>query len=310
MKRQFDLSHLQVDERLQYAHLATFQRRAIAFAIDWGLIALATSVSGIWVFLMVAYLVLTKKFTKVVRGATGLVGESLHNLDQGLAKYDIEAKLRQQFGTMLRVAIYVGMTLLLVVPVVSLGVLVADAVAHDSVKQLTDSLHAANSLSHPLKDIDSAIGVLTKFLGAVAYFTFFPAKWDGQTPGKRLMQIKVVKLNGKPLTKYNCFERASGYASSASMLLMGFFQYFWDKNHQTSHDKLVETVVIEKDFAMPMIGLAAEAENELTNAKKIEALALAKKAELLTKAKTAETLAKAETAEILASNVGTGDKAQ
>jgi uncharacterized RDD family membrane protein YckC len=251
MKKQFDLSHLRVDERLQQAHLATFQRRAIAFGIDWGLIALATSYANFLVVLLVAYLVITKKFTKTVRQVTGLVGENLAQLDTGLAKYDIEARLRNQFAFLLRAAIYSIMLLLVLAPLIGLGVLVADTVAHESIKGLTGRLHAANSLSHPLRDLDSAVGVLTKFMGAVAYFSFFPAKWDGQTPGKRLMQIKVVKLNGKPLTLYNCFERASGYASSASMLLMGFFQYFWDKNHQTSHDKLVETVVIEQEILLP-----------------------------------------------------------
>jgi uncharacterized RDD family membrane protein YckC len=260
MKKQFDLSHLRVDERLQYAHLATFQRRAIAFGIDWGLIALATSFFGVLVMLMVAYLVITKKFTTTVRQVTGLVGQGLTNLDTGLAKYDIEARLRNQFTFLLRAAIYSLMLLLVLAPVIGLGVLVADALAHRSVEGLTDRLHAANALSHPLRDLDSAVGVLTKFLGAVAYFSFFPAKWDGQTPGKRLMQIKVVKLNGKPLTLYNCFERASGYTSSASMLLMGFFQYFWDKNHQTSHDKLVETVVIEQEFHLPATTGAATTE--------------------------------------------------
>ncbi len=253
MKKQFDLSHLRVDDRLQYATLATFQRRALAFAIDWAIIAVVASYTGIWVLLLVVYLVFTKRFTKSVREVTGAVGLGLQNLDQGLAKYDLEAKLRQQFRWMLKAAIYSILVLLAVIPIFALGVLVADAIAHESIKQFTDSLHAANSLAHPLKDIDSAIGVMTKFLGVVAYFTLFPFKWEGQTPGKRLMQIKVVKLNGKPMTFYNCFERASGYASSASMLLMGYFQYFWDKNHQTSHDKLVETVVIEKDIPMPAL---------------------------------------------------------
>jgi len=81
-------------------------------------------------------------------------------------------------------------------------------------------------------------------IGGLFYFALFTWKWAGQTPGKRLMKIKVVKLNDKPITLWNSFERVSGYAASASLLLLGFFQYFWDKNHQTTHDKIYMTIVI------------------------------------------------------------------
>lgn len=60
------------------------------------------------------------------------------------------------------------------------------------------------------------------------------------------MKIKVVKLNGTPITLWNSFERFSGYSSSASLLLLGFLQYYWDANHQTTHDKITETIVVQK----------------------------------------------------------------
>ncbi|MCU0450177.1 MAG: RDD family protein [Bernardetiaceae bacterium] len=251
-KKQFDLDHLRVDERLQNAHVATFNRRALAFAIDWGLIYLATRYVGALVLILVAYLVLTKRFGGTVRQANRLLGSSLDGLDATLASYDLEARLRHQLRGVLQASVYGLMLLLIAVPVFGLGVLLLDAFAHPYIHHITDQWRTANNIDvvAPWKDLDSAVGIMTKFLGAIGYFTIFPHKWNGQTPGKRLMRIRAVRLNGQPLTFYNWFERASGYASSASMLLLGFFQYFWDRNHQTTHDKLVETVVIEQDLPL------------------------------------------------------------
>lgn len=79
--------------------------------------------------------------------------------------------------------------------------------------------------------------------GAV-YFTSFLALWGGYTPGKRLMGIRVIRLDGKPLGWWRSFERFGGYAASLSTGLMGFLQILWDRNRQGLHDKAVETVVI------------------------------------------------------------------
>jgi hypothetical protein len=59
------------------------------------------------------------------------------------------------------------------------------------------------------------------------------------------MGIKAVKLNGTPITLWNSFERFSGYSSSASSFFLGFFQFYWDSNHQTTHDKISETIVVQ-----------------------------------------------------------------
>jgi hypothetical protein len=79
--------------------------------------------------------------------------------------------------------------------------------------------------------------------GAV-YFTSFLALWGGYTPGKRLVGIRVIRLDGKPLGWWRSFERFGGYAASLSTGLLGFLQILWDRNRQGLHDKAVETVVI------------------------------------------------------------------
>ena len=76
------------------------------------------------------------------------------------------------------------------------------------------------------------------FIASVAYFR-------GQTLGKRLLQIRIVRLNNKPVGLFFSFERFGGYAAGLATGLLGFFQIFWDANRQAIHDKIASTVVID-----------------------------------------------------------------
>jgi hypothetical protein len=76
------------------------------------------------------------------------------------------------------------------------------------------------------------------------YFTAFTAMWKGRTPGKRLLGIRVIRLDGSPLGWWASFERFGGYATSLITGLLGFAQVLWDSNRQGMHDKISETVVI------------------------------------------------------------------
>jgi hypothetical protein len=78
------------------------------------------------------------------------------------------------------------------------------------------------------------------------YFTAFLALWKGQTPGKRLLGLRVVRLNGEPMTLWTGFERFGGYAAGLVTGLLGFAQVYWDRNRQMIHDKIVETVVVRE----------------------------------------------------------------
>lgn len=77
------------------------------------------------------------------------------------------------------------------------------------------------------------------------YATYFLAYRNGQTLGKRLLRIRVVKLDGQPLTLMDATIRSSiGYPLSIAFLLVGFFWAFLDKRRQGWHDKLANTVVV------------------------------------------------------------------
>jgi uncharacterized RDD family membrane protein YckC len=84
------------------------------------------------------------------------------------------------------------------------------------------------------------------------YFTIFLAYWGGRTPGKRLMRIRVVRLDGKPIGVWVSFNRFGGYAASVFTGLLGFFEMFWDRNRQALQDRIAQTVVMrDQDQTKP-----------------------------------------------------------
>lgn len=76
------------------------------------------------------------------------------------------------------------------------------------------------------------------------YFTFLTGFLRGRTPGKRLLNVRVVRLDGKPLGYWASFERFGGYAASLFTGFEGFLRILWDPNRQGLEDKLAETVVV------------------------------------------------------------------
>lgn len=78
------------------------------------------------------------------------------------------------------------------------------------------------------------------------YFTFLTAFLRGRTPGKKVLGIRVVRLDGNPLSYWVAFERFGGYAASLFTGMEGFLRILWDRNRQSLEDKLAETVVIRE----------------------------------------------------------------
>ena len=96
-------------------------------------------------------------------------------------------------------------------------------------------------LSALLKFLDD-LGLGFGWIGL--YFTAFTALWKGQTPGKKLFGIRVLRLDGLPMTLWASFERFGGYAAGLFTGLVGYAQVYWDRNRQAIQDKISETVVI------------------------------------------------------------------
>jgi uncharacterized RDD family membrane protein YckC len=107
---------------------------------------------------------------------------------------------------------------------------------------------------HSITGLLDELGLGFGWLGL--YFTAFLSLWRGQTPGKKLLGVRVVRLNGQPMTLWTSFERFGGYAAGLVTGLLGFAQVFWDRNRQMIHDKIVETVVV-RDRGAPQAAAAA-----------------------------------------------------
>lgn len=94
-----------------------------------------------------------------------------------------------------------------------------------------------------LKGVVEDLGL--SFGWAAFYFSVFTSMWKGQTPGKKLMKIRVVQLNGTPLSFWDSFGRYGGYGAGLATGLLGFLQIYWDPNRQAIHDKVSATVVVD-----------------------------------------------------------------
>ncbi len=77
----------------------------------------------------------------------------------------------------------------------------------------------------------------------ILYFTYFHGS-IGQTPGKMMCGLKVVRVNGEPLGYGRAFLRWAGYLPSSLIFGLGFLWIAWDRNKQAWHDKIAGTRVI------------------------------------------------------------------
>lgn len=79
----------------------------------------------------------------------------------------------------------------------------------------------------------------------IAYHVYFLTNKDGQTPGKSMMGIRIVRADGQPLTGGDAVMRnVLGYLVS-SFFLIGFLMPLFDDKKQGLHDKLANTYVIK-----------------------------------------------------------------
>jgi len=99
------------------------------------------------------------------------------------------------------------------------------------------------------KSIVGSNAMLAAFYSvAVVLFAFnfiVLAGQAGQTLGKRLVGIRVVKEDGTPVTYVSVLLRHFvGYTLSALVGFLGFLWVIWDSKHQGWHDKIARTIVV------------------------------------------------------------------
>lgn len=80
----------------------------------------------------------------------------------------------------------------------------------------------------------------------IAYYLIMWVNFDGATPGKKLMAIKIIKDDGSKITYPVAFIRYIGNILSGTVLL-GYLWIIWDKKKQGWHDKMAGTIVVKTD---------------------------------------------------------------
>jgi len=92
------------------------------------------------------------------------------------------------------------------------------------------------------------------FLVWLAYFAGMWA-WKGTTVGGIVLNLRVVRLDGGPVTFVVALVRGLAAAFSMIVFFLGFLWMIWDREKQTWHDKIAGTVVIRLPRGTPLVCL-------------------------------------------------------
>lgn len=88
-------------------------------------------------------------------------------------------------------------------------------------------------------------GGIVGFLVGVAYQWYFLTRNQGQTPGKVLLGVRVVKEGGGSIDDVTAVVRYVGYYINTILLLLGWIWAIFDDKNQGFHDKLAGTIVVQ-----------------------------------------------------------------
>lgn len=99
-------------------------------------------------------------------------------------------------------------------------------------------------LPSDVQTIIQAIGAAVYVIGTVAYFVGF---WTatGQTPGARVMRIRVLTAGGETLGARRALVRVVGVVLAALPLFAGFIPILLDARRRGLQDRLSRTLVVE-----------------------------------------------------------------
>jgi uncharacterized RDD family membrane protein YckC len=108
------------------------------------------------------------------------------------------------------------------------------------------------SLGSQLKDAPKwviAMLVITLFLIISGYFVFFEWLWNGQTPGKRWLKLRVIREDGRPITFWEAAVRnllRTFDMMPAPFYSIGLISVFISAKDQRAGDLIAGTVVVRE----------------------------------------------------------------
>jgi uncharacterized RDD family membrane protein YckC len=94
-----------------------------------------------------------------------------------------------------------------------------------------------------------AIGIVILFLIISGYFTFFEWLWNGQTPGKRWLKLRVIREDGRPITFFEAAVRnllRSFDMMPTPFYSIGLISVFASSKDQRVGDMVAGSVVVRE----------------------------------------------------------------
>lgn len=91
-----------------------------------------------------------------------------------------------------------------------------------------------------------AVLILLGFLLYYGYFAAFEALWNGQTPGKRAIRLRVISTSGRPITVYDSLLRnlVRIVDQIPGFYAIGLLSLFFTERNQRLGDLAADTVVV------------------------------------------------------------------
>ena len=162
---------------------------------------------------------------------------------------------------------FVGFTLPLILLIIAgvvlvLGIIISSEFVQESIETSSDTLVIEESILEGSKWVVAIMGVVAVVAGALAIFLIGYIVWwlivlgRGQTPGKQIVGIRVIKDNGEPsgwgymfLREFVIKALLVGFLSDAAFGIARLVDYLWPlwdraEKMQTLHDKLLGTLVV------------------------------------------------------------------
>lgn len=121
-----------------------------------------------------------------------------------------------------------------------------------SLSGIGDSESSATALWNDAPKWVIALLIIVLFLLFTGYFIFFEWIWNGQTPGKRLMKLRVLREDGRPITLWESvarnlirlFDTFPGFV--APVYSIGLITIFMSRRDQRLGDLFAGTVVVRE----------------------------------------------------------------
>jgi uncharacterized RDD family membrane protein YckC len=89
------------------------------------------------------------------------------------------------------------------------------------------------------------MGVALSIMFSALYHWYWWTRFTGQTPGKKIINIRIIKADGSEINDTDAIVRYIAGWLSLATLGLGWLMMQNDSHRQTLHDKIAGTVVVK-----------------------------------------------------------------